>query len=178
MAVRHHTLLGSPKLSLRRRHGNGVIFIIWTYIALFLTASGILLASVWRVPYQNDSQRKLPLQLYDKLSIADQKHFEAFGWPYKDVEMGFNCSWLSEAHLEYLATGWTKSVYSVKLRNQSFAMKTVNPNGEDVSRCIASETMRDCYEKASSKLLKEVILSRELQHPNIVKVPTFKLNVS
>ena len=73
---------------------------------------------------------------------------------------------------EYIASGWTKAVYSVTLHGEPVALKTVDLTGHDMTKCTQelglSPTL--CYIRASQKLLREILILRALGHTNVVKV--------
>ncbi|GAB6024487.1 hypothetical protein CHUAL_009642 [Chamberlinius hualienensis] len=75
-------------------------------------------------------------------------------------------------NVQLVASGWTKSVYRGQLTDGTeVAVKVVNMKGHDMVTCLAK--INDevaCYKQASSKILKEIVLLKELQHPNILKV--------
>lgn len=74
--------------------------------------------------------------------------------------------------VEVLGSGYTKLVVRVNLAGgQPAALKLVNENGIDMSKCV--EDFRDpqgCRELVSYKLKKELVLLQRLQHPNVIKV--------
>lgn len=72
---------------------------------------------------------------------------------------------------EFLSAGWTKAVYSGSFRGKPVAVKTVNTNGHDMEVCSAAgASVNDCYRKSAGKILKEIVLLRELVHDNMLKV--------
>ncbi len=77
--------------------------------------------------------------------------------------------WLQK---EYIASGWTKAVYSTSLRGVPVALKTVDVTGHDMSKCgqelALSPTL--CYIRASQKILREILLLTALRHTNVVQV--------
>lgn len=74
--------------------------------------------------------------------------------------------------VEVLGSGYTKLVVKVNLAGgQPVALKLVNENGIDMSKCV--EDFKDphgCRELVSYKLKKELVLLQRLQHPNVIKV--------
>ncbi|XP_046387345.1 extracellular tyrosine-protein kinase PKDCC-like [Ischnura elegans] len=77
----------------------------------------------------------------------------------------------SASDLEFLASGWTKAVYRAKLWGRDVAIKTVNLNGLDFRECqSAGGSPSGCYKKVSVKILREMVLLRQLRHENIVQV--------
>ncbi|XP_046388773.1 extracellular tyrosine-protein kinase PKDCC-like [Ischnura elegans] len=82
------------------------------------------------------------------------------------------CSVMNSASdLEFLASGWTKAVYRAKLWGRDVAIKTVNLNGLDFRECqSAGGSLSGCYRRVSVKILREMILLRQLRHENIVQV--------
>lgn len=74
--------------------------------------------------------------------------------------------------VEVLGSGYTKLVVRVNLAGgQPVALKLVNENGIDMSKCV--EDFKDphgCRELVSYKLKKELVLLQRLQHPNVIKV--------
>ncbi|XP_076100653.1 extracellular tyrosine-protein kinase PKDCC-like isoform X1 [Mytilus galloprovincialis] len=71
----------------------------------------------------------------------------------------------------FLASGWTKAVYSANYNNKTYAVKTVFPQGRDISSCLEEGYLYDkCFYKAAKKLIKEISLLQTLTHPNIIQV--------
>ena len=85
-----------------------------------------------------------------------------------------NCTSLEEVtDLEWVASGWTKAVYRGRLRGRDIAVKTVNLDGHDIESCLArpeGPSLGRCYRRTSAKILRELILLQELDHPNVIKV--------
>lgn len=72
---------------------------------------------------------------------------------------------------KYLASGWTKAVYSGKYKGKSIAIKTVDIKGQDVSTCVSRGfTTSYCYNKAAQKIVKEILVLQALTHDNVIKV--------
>lgn len=75
---------------------------------------------------------------------------------------------------KYLASGWTKAVYSGKYKGKSIAIKTVDIKGQDVSTCVSRGfTASYCYNKAAQKIVKEILVLQALAHDNVIKVLGF-----
>ncbi|KAK9508094.1 hypothetical protein O3M35_007831 [Rhynocoris fuscipes] len=89
-------------------------------------------------------------------------------------EVLVNCTTLEElTDLEWIASGWTKAVYKGRLRGREIAVKTVNLDGHDIETCLSRPerpSLARCYRRASAKILRELILLQELDHPNVIKV--------
>lgn len=84
-----------------------------------------------------------------------------------------NCTTLEEVEgLEFLASGWTKSVYKAMFRGRQVAVKTVNLNGQDMRTCLEEPTgsLGSCYRRTAVKILKELILLTQLRHRNVIEV--------
>lgn len=84
-----------------------------------------------------------------------------------------NCSSLRKFEkVRFVAAGYTKSTYKVRLNNQTLSLKTVNVEGHDINSCLLEEDryLYDCFLIAASKLLKEIAILRSISHSNIVKV--------
>ncbi|XP_046387342.1 extracellular tyrosine-protein kinase PKDCC-like [Ischnura elegans] len=80
----------------------------------------------------------------------------------------------SASDLEFLASGWTKAVYRAKMWGRDVAIKTVNLNGLDFRECqSAGGSLSGCYRRISVKILREMVLLRQLRHENIVQVLGF-----
>ncbi|CAH1406426.1 unnamed protein product [Nezara viridula] len=91
-----------------------------------------------------------------------------------------NCTSLEEVtDLEWVASGWTKAVYRGRLRGRDIAVKTVNLDGHDIESCLArpeAPSLARCYRRTSAKILRELILLQELDHPNVIKVRVLALH--
>lgn len=79
--------------------------------------------------------------------------------------------------VEILGSGYTKLVVKVNLAGgQPVALKLVNENGIDMSKCV--EDFKDphgCRELVSYKLKKELVLLQRLQHPNVIEVRHWRI---
>lgn len=88
-----------------------------------------------------------------------------------------NCTSLGDlTGLEWLASGWTKAVYRGRFKSgRAIALKTVNLGGHDIESCLArgeAPSLARCYRRTSAKILRELILLQQLDHPNVIKVST------
>ncbi len=85
-----------------------------------------------------------------------------------------NCAKLqSLGHKEYIASGWTKAVYKAEIGGRPVALKTVDRAGHDMLKCgqqLPAIPLSLCYRRASQKILKELLLLRALDIPNVVQV--------
>ncbi|XP_046387297.1 extracellular tyrosine-protein kinase PKDCC-like [Ischnura elegans] len=77
----------------------------------------------------------------------------------------------SATDLEFVAGGWTKAVYKARVWGHDVAIKTVNLNGLDFRECRrGGGSLSSCYRRAAVKILREMVLLRQLRHENIVQV--------
>lgn len=75
--------------------------------------------------------------------------------------------------MNFLASGWTKAVYSVDYQGRKVAVKMVDTMGHDVDMCLSQQQSpkpQDCYQRAAGKIVKEIALLTHMRHPNVVKV--------
>ncbi len=75
-----------------------------------------------------------------------------------------------------LGSGFTKIVRKGLMNGRvQVAIKTVDVTGNDVTNCFKKYggVFTRCYDKAAGKILKEIVLLRGLDHPNVVKVKEF-----
>lgn len=87
--------------------------------------------------------------------------------------LGLNCTAFSNiSAVQLVSAGWTKAVYKGKYKKQDIAVKEVNLYGHDMSACLKQTgvTFWDCYKKSAAKILKEIVLLKDLGHPNLLKV--------
>lgn len=76
----------------------------------------------------------------------------------------------------YLASGWTKAVYRGVYQGTPVALKTVDPQGQDVTTCVESgKSHTDCHIKAAKKIVKEIVILQALADKNVLKVLGFCL---
>ncbi|KAK3597422.1 hypothetical protein CHS0354_040160 [Potamilus streckersoni] len=76
----------------------------------------------------------------------------------------------------YIASGWTKAVYKGIYKEMPVALKTVDPQGQDVSTCMEkSSSSIECYANAAKKIVKEVVILQALNSENVLKVLGFCL---
>ena len=70
--------------------------------------------------------------------------------------------------------GYTKTVQNGQYQGMEVALKSVQPDNEDIRECVKSPMVRrsvdECFIFAKYKLAKEIIMLQQLQHANIVKV--------
>jgi hypothetical protein len=72
---------------------------------------------------------------------------------------------LSMTNKHFVASGWTKAVYRGDLKNQSYAIKTVSPQGTDISSCLDRGHRYDvCYNEAAKKIIKETYHHNQTRH--------------
>ncbi|KAM4540977.1 extracellular tyrosine-protein kinase PKDCC [Fundulus diaphanus] len=73
---------------------------------------------------------------------------------------------------EVLGSGYTKVVVKANLvGGQPVALKLVNEQGVDMSKCVEDfKDPRGCRELVSYKLQKEMLLLQRLRHPNVIKL--------
>lgn len=73
-----------------------------------------------------------------------------------------------------LGRGYTKTVQRGQYQGIEVALKSVQPDNEDISECVKNTMVRrsvdECFIFAKYKLAKEIIMLQQLQHANIVKV--------
>ncbi|XP_022111558.1 uncharacterized protein LOC110990763 [Acanthaster planci] len=82
---------------------------------------------------------------------------------------------------EHLGRGVTKEVYRGVYRGRSVALKMVTDKVEDIKACRRRNKYKrksDCYVYANYKLVKEMALTMQVNHPNIVKVHVCRLDPS
>ncbi|XP_048124880.1 extracellular tyrosine-protein kinase PKDCC isoform X2 [Alosa alosa] len=75
-------------------------------------------------------------------------------------------------NIQYLGSGYTKAVYKATINSSlSVALKSVDFGGHDMDNCIKKYgSADDCYRLASFKIVKEMTLMEQLQHPNILQL--------
>lgn len=73
--------------------------------------------------------------------------------------------------------GYTKTVQNGQYQGMEVALKSVQPDNEDISECVKNPMVRrsvdECFIFAKYKLAKEIIMLQQLQHANIVKLLGF-----
>ncbi|XP_015234717.1 PREDICTED: extracellular tyrosine-protein kinase PKDCC [Cyprinodon variegatus] len=74
--------------------------------------------------------------------------------------------------VEVLGSGYTKLVVKANLAGgQSVALKLVNEQGIDMSKCLEDfKDLQGCRELVSYKLQKEMLLLQRLRHPNVIQL--------
>lgn len=128
----------------------------------------------------NNNERITPREKWGQ-TIYFNVLFEHFGqdgdeWRLLSSQNHFrdlNCSALRHFEkIRFVAAGYTKATYKVKLDNRTLSLKTVNIEGHDITSCLKEEDrfLYDCYLIAASKLLREIAILRSISHTNIVKV--------
>lgn len=185
---RHHKHRRRKNNFLCKSQSNSLVLILGVYIVVFSVASIILVTSVLRLQYLSEPEQyknKKTLinhgtsDLFDSKemkSLFSKRLYKEFKWPFRISP--FNCSNLSKVKkFNYLTSGWTKNVFSFEFMGQQYALKSVNNNGIGMKKCTEKETMETCIEKASLKMYKEYILSRELYHKNIIEVKNTDLPI-
>lgn len=72
---------------------------------------------------------------------------------------------------EYVASGWTKAVFSGVHAGRKVALKTVDIGGQDVMACMdGGGSLQQCYHRAAQKIVKEIVLLQALAHDNVIQV--------
>lgn len=128
----------------------------------------------------NKRSRKVAKTKWDQtLYFQELKNFKRIGneWilksPFSRNDKELNCSSMHRIQdLKFIAAGWTKSVYKVRIDGRIVSMKIINIEGHDMSLCMLENDKNrfDCYLAAASKLLREITLLKKLSHPNVIKV--------
>ncbi|XP_070574033.1 extracellular tyrosine-protein kinase PKDCC-like [Ptychodera flava] len=89
----------------------------------------------------------------------------------------FGCSIIDRIAISRkLGTGTSKEVHLGEYKGQMVAIKRVTPNVEDVKACLRRKKFwkeSDCYLYANYKIVKEILLSQQLHHQNILKLLGF-----
>lgn len=87
-------------------------------------------------------------------------------------ERMFDCKDIaSRDEISYIGNGYTKSVSLVSINGTKVALKRPTMGGKDMTHCVESGTSRaDCWTLSSYKVLKEMALLHQLNHPGIIKV--------
>lgn len=93
----------------------------------------------------------------------------------------FNCSNVGDIDFDLknvLGKGVTKHVFYGKYKEKAVAIKMVTSQAMDVSECLTRygdaelwrESHRQCYIFPNMKLMKEILLLHQLNHPNLIKL--------
>ncbi|XP_072023824.1 extracellular tyrosine-protein kinase PKDCC-like [Amphiura filiformis] len=94
------------------------------------------------------------------------------GIPLRDAPYG--CEEIASLQLvRRVGRGTTKDVYVSVYRNMRIAVKMVSPKVPDIKACLRRKMFRDreeCYVYANYKMMKEIALFQQLEHPNIAKL--------
>ncbi|XP_071810404.1 extracellular tyrosine-protein kinase PKDCC-like [Asterias amurensis] len=78
---------------------------------------------------------------------------------------------IPDSQKEFVGSGFTKRVQKASLGGRYVALKTPLRDGPDMSECAKFGMGDDeCFRLANFKVLKEIALLQQLQHPNIIKV--------
>ncbi|XP_022105604.1 extracellular tyrosine-protein kinase PKDCC-like isoform X3 [Acanthaster planci] len=94
-------------------------------------------------------------------------------------ELVYGCKEIASIPLsdrELVGFGYTKRVQKAFLGGKPVALKTPLSNGPDMTQCVGyGMSKEECFTLANFKVLKEIALLQQLQHPNIIKVLGFCL---
>ena len=96
-------------------------------------------------------------------------------------DRSFNCSNINEIIIRHkLGQGVTKQVYLGMYKGYKVAVKMVTKSSLDVKSCLSQMSRdgydltvankRKCYDLTSYKLVKELLLLQQLNHPNIMRL--------
>ena len=78
---------------------------------------------------------------------------------------------ITHSQKEYVGSGFTKRVQRALLGDTYVALKTPLQDGPDVIECTHyGMKIDECFRLANFKVMKEIALLQQLQHPNIIKV--------
>ncbi|XP_038072424.1 extracellular tyrosine-protein kinase PKDCC-like [Patiria miniata] len=83
---------------------------------------------------------------------------------------------IPHSNKELIGSGFTKQVHKALFGGKPVAIKTPLTNGQDVTECIKyGMGVDECFRLANFKMLKEIAMLQQLQHPNIIKMLGFCL---
>lgn len=132
------------------------------------------------LPYDDDGAKDRVLEEFQHSPELDQNSVLDFSL-WNEVTLGngkahraqMDCESLTDARaMEVLGSGYTKLVVKANLAGgQSVALKLVNEQGIDMSKCM--EEFKDpdgCRELVSFKVQKEMLLLQRLRHPNVIQL--------
>ncbi|XP_022105595.1 extracellular tyrosine-protein kinase PKDCC-like isoform X2 [Acanthaster planci] len=89
-------------------------------------------------------------------------------------ELVYGCKEIASIPLsdrELVGFGYTKRVQKAFLGGKPVALKTPLSNGPDMTQCVGyGMSKEECFTLANFKVLKEIALLQQLQHPNIIKI--------
>ncbi|CAB3365049.1 Hypothetical predicted protein [Cloeon dipterum] len=147
----------AARTGMAKREGgslSGLYVFVASYVVLFAIA-GVLLFGPSIFPRS-------------ELLVDGLLGHEALG---PDAEMDCN-SLHNVTDVKFLASGWTKAVFSGFYFGTPIAIKTVNPKGISLRECLdrGGQDKSVCYQRSAAKIINETLLLRQLVHENIIKV--------
>ena len=92
-----------------------------------------------------------------------------------------SCTDISNLTLKrYLNKGWTKVVYQSTHKGKDVVVKMISHENHNVKHCLKRGKYfkkEECFLQVNYKLMKEIMLSLQLDHRNILKVKVYKTKI-
>ncbi|KAL2083738.1 hypothetical protein ACEWY4_021511 [Coilia grayii] len=135
-------------------------------------------AGYWELNNANDRRDNLDTEAQHKISpaVSNAAKTRNVFWMKSDrfnsAQM-LGCNSIDNVtNIQYLGSGYTKAVYKATINSSlSVALKSVDFGGHDMENCMKKYgSAENCYRLASFKIVKEMTLMEQLQHPNILQL--------